>query len=197
MTSTKALALIDKAHAIVIPARGMLASSLIAALAAWHGGAALAPRHAAAQPAVVSRGGHVQAAVGGGGGGGLARPGSQLEDALSALQPAEQYNAVLESLLARGRANSSNVARAIDLVGEMTSRRLRLTSGSLKALVDATASADGLPRLLEVFGAVRANGTPARSGPGRPSGRRPGPIRHEGWANYRSPTNSTSDIGFL
>lgn len=118
------------------------------ALAAWSGTPDLLPR---GQPRARC---HVAASDGGG----LARIGSQLEDALSSLQPSDQYNAVLESLLTQGRADASNVAKAVDLVGEMTARRLKLSSASLKALVDANARADGLSQLLEVISAARANG---------------------------------------
>jgi len=84
----------------------------------------------------------------------------QFEDAMESLQPAEQYNAVLLSLLARGdgKERTENAQRAIELVLEMTSRRLKLTSASTKLLVDATARADELPVLLRALSAARENG---------------------------------------
>jgi len=92
-------------------------------------------------------------------GGGLSLLGSKFEDALGSLKPADKYNAVLDSLLAKGRGtNAESGSNAVELVNEMTSRRLPLSPTSAKSLFDATARTDNLPVFLSALSAARANG---------------------------------------
>ena len=89
----------------------------------------------------------------------LATLGSKFEDTLASLQPEERYNAVLKSLLARGRGSGAEAgASAVELVREMSGRRLRVAPESCRALLDATARSDGLPLFLSALSACRANG---------------------------------------
>jgi hypothetical protein len=85
--------------------------------------------------------------------------GSKFEDAFGALKPADRYNAVLTSLLSKGRSTKAEAgANAVELVTEMTSRRLPLSADSTKALLDATGRADDLPLFLSALSAARVNG---------------------------------------
>ena len=79
-------------------------------------------------------------------GGALAASGSQLEQALGSLPPDEKYNAVLISLLSGG----ANSASALELVTEMSAKRLTLSGEALKALVDAAVS-EGTPESLSLI----------------------------------------------
>ena len=106
-------------------------------------------------------------------GGALAAPGTQLEQVLGSLPADEKYNAVLLSLLSGG----SNAASALELVEEMSSKRLALSSDALLALINAAVD-EGTPdaimgtlRSAKTNGACRAFATPQLRLPGRPNAR--------------------------
>lgn len=106
------------------------------------------------------------------GGGALAAAGSQLEQVLGSLPPNEKYNAVLTSLLSAG---SSKSGAALELVEEMTSKGLPMSSDALKSLVDAAVD-EGTPesllgslRVAKGNGVCRAFATPQLRLPGKPS----------------------------
>ena len=64
-------------------------------------------------------------------GGQLAQLGDQFEAALGSLPAEERYNAVLESLLAK----QGNVEPALDLVEEMSIKRVKLSDKATKSLL--------------------------------------------------------------
>ena len=88
--------------------------------------------------------------------GALAKPGSTLEQALGSLPEGEKYNAVLLSLISKGEGTSS-AASALELVQEMSLKRLRLSKGSLKALLDAAIEGE-MTQIIESLGAAQSNG---------------------------------------
>lgn len=92
------------------------------------------------------------------GGGALAKAGTTLEQALGALPTDEKYNAVLLSLLTKRAGSSSGEASAIELVREMSAKRLTLSSEALKALLDSAVEGGGIEGLLDALGAARDNG---------------------------------------
>ena len=105
-------------------------------------------------------------------GGALAAAGSQLEQVLGSLPPNEKYNAVLTSLLSAG---SSKSGAALELVEEMTSKQLPVSSEALKALVDAAVDEGTPDTLLNTLRATKSNGacrafaTPQLRLPNKPS----------------------------
>eukprot|EP00962_Isochrysis_galbana_P050553 scaffold21942_cov101-Isochrysis_galbana.AAC.2 len=104
--------------------------------------------------------------------------GSKFEDAFGALKPADRYNAVLDSLLSKGRGTNAEAgASAVELVTEMTSRRLPLSADSAKALLDATGRADNLPLFLSALSAARVNGACRAFGSAKLAPRPTGPSR--------------------
>ena len=107
-------------------------------------------------------------------GGALSLGGSQLEQALGALPPDEKYNAVLLSLFSSG-ATPTSAASALELVDEMTAKRLQLSSAALKGLLDLTVN-DGTPEEIlssllaaKKNGACRSYASPQLRLPNRPS----------------------------
>jgi len=108
-------------------------------------------------------------------GGALARGGSQLEQALGALPPREQYNAVLLSLVSKGGAADEKV---LELVREMTAKRLQLSPEATASLVNGAVDSQSISEAFAAFeiardnGACRSFGTPQVRLPQKPSGRR-------------------------
>ena len=79
---------------------------------------------------------------------------SNLEQALSTMDVAEQYQTVLRSMV-----SSSQSSRATSLVAEMTSRGIPLKDDSLRALLDGALDDDAqLPSLLAALRACKQNG---------------------------------------
>lgn len=78
--------------------------------------------------------------------------GSPLQEAFAMLDAAEQYSAALRSLLDR-----RELASALDLVDEMTSSRLVLTSADMQRLVNTAIEAEG-EGLVGTIQRCRANG---------------------------------------
>ena len=107
-----------------------------------------------------------------GGGGFLARAGATFEEALGAMPAKDKYNAVLMSLLSGGQQNAG---KALDLVAEMSSKRLILSNDALKALLDSAVEAGNADAILESLRAARGNGacrsfgTPQLTLPAKPS----------------------------
>lgn len=87
--------------------------------------------------------------------GALARPGTQLDDVLNALPPDEKYNTVLMSLLTK---ETSSTDAAINLVREMTSKRLRLSGDALKKLLDVTIEKGVMEDIMKTLNAACDNG---------------------------------------
>ena len=111
-----------------------------------------------------------------GGGGGLATVGATFEQLLGSLPAKEKYNAVLLSLVSA--ESSADPSAALDLVAEMTSKRLVLSSDALRALLDSAVNAGDPAAILDSLRASRANGacrtfgTPQLVLPDRPSAAR-------------------------
>lgn len=91
----------------------------------------------------------------GGGGGALAAMGTTFEQALGSLPADEKYNAVLISLLTKGDKGS---ASALELVAEMSAKRLVLSSEALKALLNSAVGEGAPATILSSLTAGRANG---------------------------------------
>ncbi|KAL1526688.1 hypothetical protein AB1Y20_015390 [Prymnesium parvum] len=89
-------------------------------------------------------------------GGALARLDASLEQALSSLPADEKYNAVLESLISRG--GSGTLGAIYDVVDEMNAKRIRLSDGAVKALVDCGVRTTDARLVLQALVAGRANG---------------------------------------
>lgn len=102
----------------------------------------------------------------------LAKAGTTFEQALGALPEGEKYNAVLLSLLSKRGAGDTS---AMDLVSEMTTKRLILSAESLKAILDSAVDGGSIDELLQSFlaardnGACRTFGTPQIRLPNRPN----------------------------
>ena len=109
----------------------------------------------------------------GAGGGGLATVGATFEQLLGSLPAKEKYNAVLLSLVSG--ESSADPSAALDLVSEMTSKRIVLSKDALKALLDSAVNAGEPAAILDSLRASRANGacrafgTPQLQLPDRPS----------------------------
>lgn len=91
-------------------------------------------------------------------GGALAQVGTQLEQALGALPADQKYNAVLISLLSKKGSQESSTASAIELVQEMSAKRLQLSEDALKALLDLAVEDGEVEKILESMQAARKNG---------------------------------------
>ncbi len=87
--------------------------------------------------------------------GALAAIGATLEQAMGKMPVAEKYNAVLLTLCS---TESSTDASAVELVEEMTSKRIGVTPRALKALLDAAVAEGSLTGILNALRAGRANG---------------------------------------
>ena len=87
-------------------------------------------------------------------GGQLAQLGDQFEAALGSLPAEERYNAVLESLLAK----QGNVEPALDLVEEMSIKRVKLSDKATKSLLDFGVSSVNMTLLNRIFVAAQCNG---------------------------------------
>lgn len=87
-------------------------------------------------------------------GGQLAQLGDQFEAALGSLPASERYNAVLESLLAK----QGNVEPALDLVEEMSLKRVKLSDKATKSLLDFGVSSVNMTLLNRIFVAAQCNG---------------------------------------
>lgn len=91
--------------------------------------------------------------------GALSRVGSldtSLEQALSSLPTKDQYNAVLESLVAR--RGSDTEASVFDLVKEMNAKRIRLSDAAITALINYGVETTDAQLTLKALLAARANG---------------------------------------
>jgi len=100
--------------------------------------------------------------------------GSKFDDAFSSLAPAERYNAVLDSLLSKG-GSAEAAGKAVELVNEMTGRRLPLSADAAKTLFDVSARPDNLPLFLTALSAARENGACRAFGSAKLSPRPSGP----------------------
>ena len=92
-----------------------------------------------------------------GGGGALALGGTQLEQALGALPDDEKYNAVLLSLLSK-RGAEGGIDKTVELVREMSAKRLKVNPPARKALLDAVVDVGAVEGILSTLRAVRDNG---------------------------------------
>lgn len=106
-------------------------------------------------------------------GGALARAGTSFEQALESMPQDEKYNAVLLSLLSKGGGENAQ-SSAMDLVAEMSGKRLLISDTALKALVDSAIN-EGTPESIlnslvaaKFNGACRAYATPQLRLPERP-----------------------------
>jgi hypothetical protein len=101
----------------------------------------------------------------------LSTVGSAFEDAFGAMPAPEKYNAVMLSLLSKGGGTN----QAIELVNEMSTKRLLLNADALKALMDTAVGSGTADPILSVLvaakknGATRAFATPQLRLPGKPS----------------------------
>jgi len=87
----------------------------------------------------------------------LAAAGTTLEQALGALPEGEKYNAVLVSLLSKREAQEGGQT-AIELVAEMSSKRIKLSPEALKALLDSAVESGNVEDILETLNVARKNG---------------------------------------
>ena len=90
--------------------------------------------------------------------GALAKLGTSLEQALGALPEKEKYNAVLLSLLSKQSSSETSETSAIELVREMSSKRLSLSGEALKALVDKAVDGGSIEDIFEALCSARDNG---------------------------------------
>ena len=70
----------------------------------------------------------------------------------------QKYQAVLDQLLNSAQKNKTKQITAINLIKEMNQKNIKLTSTSLKVLVDECASADTIPNLDLALRAAKVNG---------------------------------------
>jgi len=90
-------------------------------------------------------------------GGALAAVGEQFDALLDAMPADEKYNAVLSSLLTRG-SNEQSRASALELVEEMSTKRITVSAEAFKALVDVAVS-EGTPgAILDSLSVASTNG---------------------------------------
>lgn len=88
--------------------------------------------------------------------GGLATVGATFEQLLGSLPAKEKYNAVILSLLSD--ESGSDTSSALDLVEEMTSKRILLSNSALKALIDSAVNAGDPSTILSALRATKGNG---------------------------------------
>lgn len=87
----------------------------------------------------------------------LAAVGEQFDALLDAMPADEKYNAVLSSLLTRG-SNEQSRASALELVEEMSTKRITVSAEAFKALVDVAVS-EGTPgAILDSLSVASTNG---------------------------------------
>ena len=89
-------------------------------------------------------------------GGALALGGTQLEQALDALPEGDKYNAVLLSLLTKGGFAGND--KAVELVREMSGKRLKLSGPAVKNLVNAAVEGGAIEDIHTSMRAARENG---------------------------------------
>ena len=87
-------------------------------------------------------------------GGALAAVGDQFEQIMAGLPMNEKYNSVLESLLNR----KGEAQPVLDLLDEMTAKRIKLEEPALRALVNWGIAAGDLSLLQSALVAARKNG---------------------------------------
>lgn len=83
--------------------------------------------------------------------------GATLEQALDALPEGEKYNAVLVSLLSKREGGNSSQT-AMELVREMSGKRLKLSPEAVKELVDTAIDSGEIEGILSSLSAARDNG---------------------------------------